>query len=1387
MSSDPVLKAEDGTEYFSLSPSPTALSEAGPSRQQKVESFPPRLTHEAIQQHNAMNPPLDEKPSTFATAQPPLKVSPSFAPLNPSMGQDLHTFHNGRQAQLLSHQAEVNVKPNPQQLLSNQAELNVKPNPQQFIYSGQGSSSAQMQNGPKKEVKSELTAIDLTKDGDDDITLVSAKGPSVLTTDPRQVICIGVICASMVTQYGIPDSLTMPYLTGNLSEVNAHPRWHKKGWPPGAEYYLEPGYRPIELTARAAPKPQILVHDLITPYDNNGQPQVRREPFGVLVEKHALSIYPLLSTRRMRIAARIKVVPRTMAKNYLQSIELLCFMARKDVPSFSISLLQYNVPLLNPPRYDPNQFEYAPPLEVPNLRNSYGMYNPMPYGQPNPYVQTNPFGQILPPYGSSHLMPNRGMVIQTREETEEERRKQMDKVYSDLPDGETLATTKVDEALITTPLMNHQMRALTFLLDHEKNKTFEKDGKDDNIISLWKAERKGERILYYKNVVTREKQTRSPKICRGAILADDMGLGKTLSTISLIATTHEEAREWSKKKILTDDQGEVLPDEEEDSDDSDVVAIDVPGAPKRAKIEHSTDGSKHANGKKKEGKREHKKKELERMKRDNIKVRSRATLVVLPLTLVSAWEEQIRLHWAPDKRPKIYVHHGHNRLKDPKKIARHNIVMTTYSTLASEYSILATHEDSDSEEDEKDDDEEEVVVTDENGNVIGRRLTAAEKAAAIKKKNSLNRKRKRKADKRKRLEKGEGFPLQQIEWFRIVLDEAHTIKESRTLQSRAACFLMARSRICLTGTPVQNRIQDLYALIKFLRLEPFDDPIVWNRFCASVDSKIGLEAAKRIKKAAEKEEPLDSTAMKCVQTIMKYLTLRRTKDMKMADGTKILELPPKYNRTVQLDFDPHERATYNEMRQQYKDDFEEMKKNDTLKYNYASILHEISNLRMTCDHIELVESNKDIRHRKEDPLNEDEDPDALIKREGISRDRAIRFFEVLCNSDKAECSMCHYDLSTFADESSRQESPIDDIGMGQGISEDQGSKKPVLTKCAHLLCTHCLERAINSGDQTMDNIDEETRIACPDCGTAIAALTEIRTLMPGDIEKDTKVKNVLTKETFGADIGIPVDKRSNQSTKIRALVEELETFSRSNRFSKLYDDNQPHLDQVAADATEKEMGYNDEVYVTQVGSPTKPIKSVVFSQWTSMLDRVARAVHRAGIKSATLDGRMKRFERNENLEKFQNDPSVEVFLISLKAGGVGLNLVSACRAYLLEPYWNPATENQGLDRVHRMGQLRPVITTKYIVSRSIEENMLELQRSKMELAESVSGKGRKLSREQELNILFNDDFSSRRRNNNAQASTSRITDAAAEDSNTESEGDRQDETKKEKEDDDDGA
>ncbi|KAJ3255193.1 Eukaryotic initiation factor 4A-III [Boothiomyces macroporosus] len=109
----------------------------------------------------------------------------------------------------------------------------------------------------------------------------------------------------------------------------------------------------------------------------------------------------------------------------------------------------------------------------------------------------------------------------------------------------------------------------------------------------------------------------------------------------------------------------------------------------------------------------------------------------------------------------------------------------------------------------------------------------------------------------------------------------------------------------------------------------------------------------------------------------------------------------------------------------------------------------------------------------------------------------------------------------------------------------------------------------------------------------------------------------------------------------------------------------------------------------------------------------------AGFKCVRLDGAMNRTQRSAAIEAFKNDPETTIFLISIKAGGVGLNLVAATRVYLLEPYWNPAVEQQAIDRVHRLGQTKPVTTIRLIIKNSIEENMQKRQKYKQQLAQKA--------------------------------------------------------------------
>ena len=128
-------------------------------------------------------------------------------------------------------------------------------------------------------------------------------------------------------------------------------------------------------------------------------------------------------------------------------------------------------------------------------------------------------------------------------------------------------------------------------------------------------------------------------------------------------------------------------------------------------------------------------------------------------------------------------------------------------------------------------------------------------------------------------------------------------------------------------------------------------------------------------------------------------------------------------------------------------------------------------------------------------------------------------------------------------------------------------------------------------------------------------------------------------------------------------------------------------------------------------------KALVFSQFTSFLAIVRRRLEIEGVEYEYLDGKTRR--RDLAVERFQNDPKCKLFLISLKAGGQGLNLTAAEYVFLLDPWWNPAVEAQAIDRAHRIGQARRVFAYRLITRDTVEEKVLALQATKRDLADAI--------------------------------------------------------------------
>ncbi|NXE05817.1 TTF2 factor, partial [Lophotis ruficrista] len=159
-----------------------------------------------------------------------------------------------------------------------------------------------------------------------------------------------------------------------------------------------------------------------------------------------------------------------------------------------------------------------------------------------------------------------------------------------------------------------------------------------------------------------------------------------------------------------------------------------------------------------------------------------------------------------------------------------------------------------------------------------------------------------------------------------------------------------------------------------------------------------------------------------------------------------------------------------------------------------------------------------------------------------------------------------------------------------------------------------------------------------------------------------------------------------------------------------------------------------------IQSHSESQKSVIVSQWTSMLKVVAVHLQRLGLKYATVDGSVSPKERMDVVEDFNNNPKgPQVMLVSLLSGGVGLNLTGGNHLFLLDMHWNPALEDQACDRIYRVGQQKDVVIHRFVCEGTVEEKIVQLQRRKKVLAQQVlSGKGETLTKLTlaDLKILF---------------------------------------------------
>ncbi|KAI9448512.1 DNA repair protein rad16 [Lactarius indigo] len=487
-------------------------------------------------------------------------------------------------------------------------------------------------------------------------------------------------------------------------------------------------------------------------------------------------------------------------------------------------------------------------------------------------------------------------------------------------------------------------------------------------------------------------------------------------------------------------------------------------------------------------------------------------ILVFPTVAIMQWRNEIGTHTTGMD---VLVWHGASRMTDPEELKKYDVVLTTYAVLES---------------------------------CFRKQQSGFKRKGAIIKEKS---------------------PLHVVEWERVILDEAHNIKERATNTAKATFELNAKYRWCLSGTPLQNRVGELYSLIRFLGCDPFSHYYCKKCACKSLHWKFSDKRTcddcghspmmhtcfwnNEILTPIQKHGMLGpgAIAFKKLRVLLDRIMLRRTKIQRADD----LGLPPRTVIVRRDYFSPEEKDLYLSLFSDAKRQFSTYLDAGTLLNNYSNVFSLITRMRQMACHPDLV-----IRSKNNAGVFGEEDGEATVCR--------------LCND----------------------------------VAEDA-----IQAKCRHIFDRECIKQYLNSAI--------EAHPACPVCHLALTIDLEAPAL---ELEMPTTARQGILGR-------LDVD-AWRSSSKIEALVEELSNLR-----------NQ--------DAT---------------------TKSIVFSQFVNFLDLIAFRLQRAGFSICRLEGTMSPQARDATIQHFMNNVHVTVFLVSLKAGGVALNLTEASRVYLMDSWWNPA-------------------------------------------------------------------------------------------------------------------
>lgn len=600
----------------------------------------------------------------------------------------------------------------------------------------------------------------------------------------------------------------------------------------------------------------------------------------------------------------------------------------------------------------------------------------------------------------------------------------------------------------------------------------------------------------------------------------------------------------------------------------------------------------------------------------------KTTLVVAPLALIRQWEIEIKDKVLNSHTLRVCVHHGPQRTKRFADLKKFDVVITTYQILVSEFGNSST---------------------DASGLKVG------------------------------------CFGLH---WYRVILDEAHTIKNRNAKATQACYALRSEYRWCLSGTPMQNNLDELQSLIKFLRIKPYDDLREWKDM---IDKPM--------------KNGRGDVAIKRLRAFLQILMKRRTKDILKKEGalnpggrpsavgqgsTTGFKVTERKIENVLAEFSAEERHFYERLEARTDASIEQMMAGE--KVNYASALTLLLRLRQACNHPKLcagkLSKDKEALSAETTSSQKKKSSDADVD------DMADMFGAMGVSSQK--CEVCQLELgkTAIAEGAIRCldcEADLADVTKQHKSRKEKKKKRHHDRENEPKPAPARKPRNRNIIEDSDD--DEEAEEAggswiVPEGQRGSLKLGKAGGQEDEDAEgggrwlnsddDDSSIFPELsdikprTKKPIALDTDSEDDGENSQSGS------DSNSASNSASNSDVEDEIQSSSDeeaQLATISTSTKITYLLKILAKEADEH----KFIVFSQFTSMLDLIEPFLRQKGFKYTRYDGSMKNDMREASLGKLRNDKNCRVLLCSLKCGSLGLNLTAATRVVILEPFWNPVS------------------------------------------------------------------------------------------------------------------